>query len=161
MGVCIVLIYMMLISKSIKIKRLKKIVNNSNFFILCNDSSMSVDLYIKLKQSLLKLNLNCCKVNNRLMRVVLKESLLKNYSNSISGSVMLLLGRGEINLKFLVILIELKKYKIDILSVYLNGQLYSEKQLKGIQYLDYMSNIRIFCKSLNNLLKIPCSGFIK
>jgi len=65
---------MTIVSKSIKIKRLRKIVNNSNFFILCNDSSMTADLYIKLKQSLLKLNLNCCKVNNRLMRVVLKDS---------------------------------------------------------------------------------------
>jgi len=152
---------MTLVSKGIKIKRLKKIVNNSNFFILCNDSSISVDLYIKLKQSLLKLNLNCCKVNNRLMRVVLKDSILKNYSNSINGSVMILLERGEISSRFLVILTELKKYKIDILSVYLNGHMYSEKQLIGIQYLDYMSNVRVFCKSLNNLLKLPCSRFIK
>jgi len=152
---------MTLVSKGIKIKRLKKIVSNSNFFILCNDSSMPVDLYIKLKQSLLKLNLNCCKVNNRLMRVVLKDSILKNYSNTINGSVMILLERGEINSRFLVILTELKKYKIDILSVYLNGHMYSEKQLKGIPYLDYMSNVRIFGKSLNNLLKLPCSRFIK
>jgi len=152
---------MTLVSKGIKIKRLKKIVNNSNFFILCNDSSMSADLYIKLKQSLLKLNLNCCKVNNRLMRVVLKDSILKNYSNSINGSVMMLLERGEISSRFLVILTELKKYKIDILAVYLNGQMYSEKQVIGIHYLDYMSNVRVFCKSLNNLLKLPCSRFIK
>jgi hypothetical protein len=122
---------------------------------------MSADLYIKLKQSLLKLKLNCCKVNNRLMRVVLKDSILKNYSNSINGSVMILLEMGGISSRFLVILTELKKYKIDILSVYLNGYMYSEKQLKGIQYLDYMSNVRVFCKSLNNLLKLPCSRFIK
>ena len=76
---------MTIVSKGIKIKRLKKIVSNSNFFILCNDSSMPVDLYIKLKQSLLKLNLNCCKVNNRLMRVVLKDSILNFNPKKILG----------------------------------------------------------------------------
>lgn len=148
--------------KESKVKKLKKILNTNIFFIICNNSSITSDKFLKLTQGLIKLNLYCYKVNNKLLKRVYKDSIFKNYANSINGSFMLILVKQDcITSNYIVISKELKKYKIEPLGVYFNYKLYSINQLKKLFYLNYERNMELFHISLKTLLKMPCSKFIK
>jgi len=148
--------------KESKVKKLKKILNTNIFFIICNTSSITSDKFLKLTQGLIKLNLYCYKVNNKLLKRVYKDSIFKNYANSINGSFMLILVKQDcITSNYIVISKELKKYKIEPLGVYFNYKLYSINQLKKLFYLNYERNMELFHISLKTLLKTPCSKFIK
>jgi len=148
--------------KESKVKKLKKILNTNIFFIICNTSSITSDKFLKLTQGLIKLNLYCYKVNNKLLKRVYKDSIFKNYANSINGSFMLILVKQDcITSNYIVISKELKKYKIEPLGVYFNYKLYSINQLKKLFYLNYERNMELFHISLKTLLKMPCSKFIK
>ena len=148
--------------KESKVKKLKKILNTNIFFIICNNSSITSDKFLKLTQELIKLNLYCYKINNKLLKRVYKDSIFKNYVNSINGSFMLILVKqGCITSNYNVISAELKKYKIEILGVYFNYKLYSINQLKKLSYLNYERNMELFHISLKTLLKRPCYKFIK
>jgi len=148
--------------KESKVKKLKKILNTNIFFIICNNSSITSDKFLKLTQELIKLNLYCYKINNKLLKRVYKDSIFKNYVNSINGSFMLILVKqGCITSNYNVISAELKKYKIEILGVYFNYKLYSINQLKKLSYLNYERNMELFHISLKTLLTTPCSKFIK
>ena len=94
--------------------------------------------------------------------VVYKDSIFKNYVNSINGSfVLILVKQGCITSNYNVISAELRKYKIEILGVYFNYKLYSINQLKKLSYLNYERNMELFHASLKTLLTMPCSTFIK
>lgn len=148
--------------KESKVKKLKKILNTNIFFIICNNSSITSDKFLKLTQELIKLNLYCYKINNKLLKRVYKDSIFKNYVNSINGSFMLILVKqGCITSNYNVISAELKKYKIEILGVYFNYKLYSINQLKKLSYLNHERNMELFHISLKTLLTMPCSKFIK
>jgi ribosomal protein L10 len=137
-------------------------LNTNIFFIICNTSSITSDKFLKLTQGLIKLNLYCYKVNNKLLKRVYKDSIFKNYANSINGSFMLILVKQDrITSNYIVISKELKKYKIEPLGVYFNYKLYSINQLKKLFYLNYERNMELFHISLKTLLKTPCSKFIK
>ena len=148
--------------KESKVKKLKKILNTNIFFIICNTSSITSDKFLKLTQELIKLNLYCYKINNKLLKRVYKDSIFKNYVNSINGSfVLILVKQGCITSNYNVISAELRKYKIEILGVYFNYKLYSINQLKKLSYLNYERNMELFHASLKTLLTMPCSTFIK
>jgi ribosomal protein L10 len=148
--------------KESKVKKLKKILNTNIFFIICNNSSITSDKFLKLTQELIKLNLYCYKINNKLLKRVYKDSIFKNYVNSINGSfVLILVKQGCITSNYNVISAELRKYKIEILGVYFNYKLYSINQLKKLSYLNYERNMELFHASLKTLLTMPCSTFIK
>jgi hypothetical protein len=109
------------------------------------------------------MNLYCYAVNNQLLKNIYKKSIFFNFVNSISGSVLLLLLREgkniEVNLK--VIVMELKKYNIDVFGIYYNYQIYSMQQLKRLQYLDYDRNIQLFYCTLRNLVVAPIYKFVE
>ena len=148
--------------KESKVKKLKKILNTNIFFIICNNSSITSDKFLKLTQELIKLNLYCYKINNKLLKRVYKDSIFKNYVNSINGSfVLILVKQGCITSNYNVISAELRKYKIEILGVYFNYKLYSINQLKKLSYLNYERNMELLHTSLKTLLTTPCSKFIK
>jgi len=155
---------MKIILKKSKIKRLKRVLNNNNnFFIITNNSSIKTEDFIKFSQSLFTMNLYCYAVNNQLLKSIYKKSIFLNFVNSISGSVLLLLLREgkniDVNLK--VIVMELKKYNIDVIGIYYNYQIYSMQQLKSLQYLNYGRNIQLFYFTLRNLVIAPVYKFLE
>jgi hypothetical protein len=148
--------------KESRLKRLEKILETNIFFIVCNNSSVTSEKLLKLTQGLFKLNLYCYRINNKLLKNVYTKTILKNYINSVNGSLMLVLLRnGSMPYNFMAVVNELKTYKIDVLYVYFNYKIYSINQLKELSYLNYESNIGLFYITLKNLLKIPCCKFIK
>jgi ribosomal protein L10 len=153
---------MKIIWKKFKVKKLKKILSTNIFFIVCNNSSGTSDKCLELAQKLSKLNLYCYRVNNKLLKNVYKESIFKNYVNSINGSIMLVLVNKGCNVSnFGVIITELKEYKIDVLGIYFNSKMYTLNQLRKLFYLNHEKNFGLFCHTLKNLLRLPCSKFIK
>jgi ribosomal protein L10 len=153
---------MKIVLKESKVKKLKKILNTNIFFIICNNSSITSDNGLKLTQELLKLNLYCYRINSKLLKRVCRESIFKNYANSVNGSCMLILVKQDHTISnYVVIRNELKKYKIEILGVYFNYKVYSINQLKKLFYLNYEQNMELFYISLKTLLRMPCSKFIK
>merc|ERR1712127_992126 len=103
---------------------------------------------------MLKLNLYCYRVNNKLLKNVYRNSIFKNYVNSLSGSLMLvLIKQGEIDINFSSTYKEFKKYNIAIFGVCLNYKIYSIKQLENLNALNYDKNISLLNRTLKNLLK--------
>merc|ERR1712032_1728592 len=118
------IIFMKIILKKSKIKRLKEILNNNKFFIVCNKSSMKTEKFVKLSQSLFNMNLYCHTINNQLLKNIYKRSIFINYVNSINGSIVFVLEK-KVKENFVSIIKELKKYNIDIIGVYYNYRIYS------------------------------------
>merc|ERR1712151_344457 len=114
------IIFMNIILKRYKIKILKEILKNNQFFIICNKSSIKTENFIILSQRLFNMNLYCHSVNNQLLKNIYKRSIFKNYVNSISGSIVLILVRKEKNVKgdFVLLIRELKNI-ILMLSVFI------------------------------------------
>jgi hypothetical protein len=137
-------------------------LNTNIFFIICNTGSITSDKFLKLTQGLIKLNFYCYKINNKLLKRVYNDSIFKNYANSLNGSLMLVLVKGDrIKSNYIDISNELKKYNIEPLGVYFNYKLYSINQLKKLFYLNYERNMELFHITLKTLLRRPCSKFIK
>merc|ERR1712066_871310 len=61
------IIFIKIVLKKSKIKRLKEILNNNKFFIVCNKSSMKTENFVRLSQSLLNMNLYCHTINNQVL----------------------------------------------------------------------------------------------
>jgi len=154
---------MKIILKKSKIKRLKEILNDNKFFIVCNKSSMKTENFVKLSQSLLNMNLYCHTINNQLLKNIYKRSIFINYVNSISGSIVLVLEKKNKNVRgnFISIVKELNKYNIDVIAIYYNYQIYSIQQLIRLQFLNYEGNLLLFYQTLRNLLTIPVYMFIE
>merc|ERR1712151_84616 len=157
------IIFMNIILKKYKIKILKEILKNNQFFIICNKSSIKTENFIILSQRLFNMNLYCHSVNNQLLKNIYKRSIFKNYVNSISGSIVLILVRKEKNVKgdFVLLIRELKKYNIDVIGVYYNYRIYSIQQLIRLQSLNYEGNIQLFYQALKNLVIFPIYKFIE
>jgi ribosomal protein L10 len=153
---------MKILWKKFKVKKLKKILSTNIFFIVCNNSSGTSDKCLELAQKLSKLNLYCYSVNTKLLKNVYKESIFKNYVNSINGSIMLVLANKDCNISnFSGIITELTECKIDVLGVYFNYKMYTLNQLRKLIYLSHEKNLVLLCHTLKNLLRLPCSKFIK
>merc|ERR1712113_651804 len=155
------IIFMKIILKKSKIKRLKEILNDNKFFIVCNKSSMKTENFVKLSQSLLNMNLYCHTINNQLLKNIYKRSIFINYVNSISGSIVLVLENKNVRGNFISIVKELNKYNIDVIAIYYNYQIYSIQQLIRLQFLNYEGNLLLFYQTLRNLLTIPVYMFIE
>merc|ERR1711981_271334 len=157
------IIFMKIVLKKSKIKRLKEILNNNKFFIVCNKSSMKTENFVRLSQSLLNMNLYCHTINNQLLKNIYKRSIFINYVNSISGSIVLVLEKKDKNVRgsFISIVKELNKYNIDVIAIYYNYQIYSTQQLIRLQFLNYEGNLLLFYQTLRNLLTIPVCKFIE
>merc|ERR1712050_79215 len=154
------IIFMKIVLKKSKIKRLKEILNDNKFFIVCNKSSMKTENFVKLSQSLLNMNLYCHTINNQLLKNIYKRSI---FVNSISGSIVLVLEKKDKNVRgnFISIVKELNKYNIDVIAIYYNYQIYSIQQLIRLQFLNYEGNLLLFYQTLRNLLTIPVYMFIE
>lgn len=151
--------------KESKVKRLEKILKNNRFFIVCNNSPITTDNFLRLSQGLLKFNLYCFRINNKLFRNVLKHSIFNNYVNSISGPIMLVFKKSGCKdnkgFNFSAVQSELKRFKIDILGVCLNYKIYSSSQLSKFIYFDYNKNMVLFYNILKIMLIKSISKFIK
>jgi hypothetical protein len=154
---------MKILLKESKVKRLKKILETNSFFIVCNNSSLTFEKFLRLNQKLLNSNLCCLKVNTKLLKYVYNRSIFKNYINSLSGSIMLILIKkpGCLNFNFRNVVCELKEYKVDILGVCYNYTMYSGPQLNKLTYLSYDKNVELLYRTFRHVLKKPCSKFIK
>ena len=152
---------MKLLLKEFQRKKLKKNLIKNKVFFICNNTTISTEKFMRLEQKLKELNLSYYKVSNKLLKVFFKESIFKNYTNSISGPILFIEFRHLMNYHLLKILRELKIYNVNILYLHFRHKIYSTNQIKDLSHLNYKKTMVSFQNTLKNLLKIPSYKFLK
>ena len=148
--------------KKFKIKRLTKMIETESFFIMCNVSSIKSENSLKFAQEMLRLKLDYYRVNTKLLKHIFKSSMFKNYTNCISGTVVIIKAKEkELDVNFRTILNLFRLYDVNMFGLYLSPNVYSFNQVKEMSFLNHKKNVSFFRDSLINFLRIPCSKFIK
>jgi hypothetical protein len=141
---------------------LQKYIKDNSFFIVCNDSSILVSNFLHLNQELLKLNLVCYRVNNKLLQNIYKDSIFNNYLESINGSILLVFSnKKNMCFNFRDIKSTLIKLNINIFCIYFNYKIYSIQQLNNFHYFNYEKNILLLYDTFINFINKPSYKFIK
>ena len=144
-----------IIFKKYKLEKSKKQIKYNKIGFLFHATNSDSIKKLKLDQNLEKNNFKSIKIKNNLLKIVLKTSIFSKQCHLINGSLCFLYYSNPkiINGKFKNI------FKVDpglsLIAIKLNNKIYSINQLKKITTVNYVENLKIFSKTLNNIYKKP------
>jgi hypothetical protein len=139
--------------KRLKIKYYFKKIN---FFFFYHGTSLNNIDWIKIEQLLNKNELKYFRVFNTLMSNMLKNSIFKNLTVLMHGTILLL---NTNNTKLIVKKLENMSLWISLLCLKLNTEIYCKKQIKNLKKLSYIENVFLFFNSMQLLIKMPYYKF--
>ena len=76
--------------KNYKYSKIKNYFKNQKMFFICNNSDLNFKSWLQLQQNFQNKNLKWYKLNNNLTINFLNNSIFKNLSSLINGSVILI-----------------------------------------------------------------------
>jgi hypothetical protein len=143
--------------KSYQVFKLKSYFKNKSLFIVFHCAKLNLNEWVQIEQKLKKLKLKYYKPLNKMTINELEKSVYCHYKFMVNSFILFLsydciscfdlaynLNQLQVNLKPLLIKVSLK----------LNNQFYSSKQLIKFQQIGYKDNALEFCKVLSQSLKI-------
>lgn len=137
--------------KTYKLLKIKNYFKKINFLFFFQGTSLDKINRIKIEQLFNKEEFKYFQVINSLTVKIMKDSILKNLTPLIHGSILLV----HTNSKKLT----LKKLNnisifINLLCLRLNNKIYSKKQIKNLKKLSYIENIYLFYSFMQMNLKM-------
>jgi hypothetical protein len=143
---------MKLTLKNYKIKKIKLLIKEKNLLIFCNFINNNTKEFEKLKQKMLKKNLNFFKINSSLMCYLLKNSIYLNLKNLNVGSIMIL----HFNLLklFNKLLFDSNYNKLYFFCCVFNRKLYTLKLFLYLNTLKFVLNIELLYFYLKNYISV-------
>ena len=125
--------------KEYQILKTKKNFKNNNLFFIYHSPKLHSKDWIKIEQKLKKLKIKHYKIFNGITKKVIKNSIYKNYYNTISGLILI------IKPKYKLTEIKLENIKKELKTLFV---LFSIKCNNNIYTVSQVSNLKIF--SYNN-----------
>ena len=125
--------------------------NTFLFFFLSNKSKSSG--WKKIEQILKKLELVYCKIINKVLLKKLKNSIFRNFSVLIGGTI-LLLAPVKKQLKQFKVIEKTLQFNFSLLCLKLNNKMYSINEVKKLYDFSYKKNVFFLQKSLEKYLKL-------
>ena len=126
--------------KSHKFLKTKLILKKNSLILISHKLNKNNDL-------LNKKDCKCYLARTKILKKLLKNSLICNLNPLINGKIVLIILKSYNEKKFF-------QFKNKIIGLMLNKKLYSVKQLKNLKTLNYSKNIKILHNSLKlNLIK--------
>ena len=137
--------------KTYKLLKIKNYFKKINFLFFFQGTSLNKTNRIKTEQLFNKEKLKYFQILNSLTIKVMKNSILKNLTPLIHGSILLVhTNRKKLTLKKLSNISIL----INLLCLRLNNKIYSKNQIKNLKKLSYIENIYRFYNSMQMNLKM-------
>lgn len=125
-------------SKSYKLLKTKLILEKNSLILISNKLNKNNNL-------LSKKNYKSYLISTKILKRLLKSSLICNLNSLINGRIVLIILKNyNVN--------DLFKFKNKIIGLLLNKKLYSLKQLKNLKTLNYTKNINVLHNSLKSNL---------
>jgi hypothetical protein len=143
---------MKLTLKNYKIKKIKLLIKEKNLLIFCNFINNNTKEFEKLKQKMLKKNLNFFKINSSLMCYLLKNSIYLNLKNLNMGSIMIL--HFNILKLFNKLLFDSNYNKLYFFCCVFNRKLYTLKLFLYLNTLKFVLNIELLYFYLKNYISV-------
>lgn len=144
-----------IIQKNYKIITIKNIFKTENIFFILNSLNQNSFEKTFTEQKIQTLNLNFKKISNKLIRVVLKQSVHWNLKVLFSGITCLIkLNLNKINLNKKIIYNKFAILNFGLSSFKLNTKVYCINNLKKIYFFNYFCNALFFLQYLILSLKI-------
>lgn len=141
--------------KNYKYYKIKNYFKNQKMFFIYNHSDLNFKNWLHLQQNLHNKNLKCYKLNNNLTINFLNNSIFKNLSSLINGSIIIIGLKKNTYTDFLISQLQNFNKMTTFLSLKLNNKIYSNNQLSTIETFNYHKQIVIFTKSLKRFFKQP------
>ena len=141
--------------KNYKYYKIKNYFKNQKMFFIYNHSDLNFKNWLHLQQNLHNKNLKCYKLNNNLTINFLNNSIFKNLSSLINGSIIIIGLKKNTYTDFLISQLQNFNKMTTFLSLKLNNKIYSNNQLSTIKTFNYHNQIVIFTKSLKRFFKQP------
>jgi hypothetical protein len=123
--------------KQYKLLKTKMVIENNSLLLISNKLNLDHENFSTLKK-----NYKFYLVRNRLLKKLLKRSVIYNLSFLINGNIVLIASKKTVS-----DVLDIKN-RTPFIGLILNRKLYSVKQLNKLKNLNYNSNI----KELYNLL---------
>lgn len=143
--------------KSYQVFKIKNYFKNKSLFIVFHCAKLNLNEWVQIEQKLKIIKLKYYKPLNKITTNELEKSVYRNYKFMVNSFILFLsydsiccfdlaynLNQLQINLKPLLVKVSLK----------LNNNVYSSKQLIKFQKIGYKDNVLEFCKVLSQSLKI-------
>ena len=141
--------------KNYKYYKIKNYFKNQKMFFIYNSSDLNFKNWLKLQQNFQTKNLKCYKLNNNLTINFLNNSIFKNLSSLISGSIIIISLKKNTYNDFFISQLQTLNTITTFLSLKLNNKIYSSNQVSTIKTLNYQKQIIILTKSLKRFFKQP------
>ena len=141
--------------KNYKYYKIKNYFKNQKMFFIYNNSDLNFKNWLQLQQNFQNKSLKCYKLNNNLTINFLNNSIFKNVSSLVNGSIIIIGLKKNIHTDLLISQLQTFNTITTFLSLKLNNKIYSNNQVSTIKTLNYHKQIVIFTKSLKRFFKQP------
>ena len=132
----------------------KFMIKKNSFLLLTIGANQNSLTWITLEQNLYKLNLNYTKIYNNITTKILLNSKAKRLKNTINSTFFFLTHNNTTKIIKSNLLNEINLNKFNVISIYLNKELYTISQLKKINSFHHKKNITILSQFLSTTLKL-------
>lgn len=141
--------------KNYKYYKIKSYFKNQKMFFIYNNSDLNFKNWLQLQQNFQNKNLKCYKLNNSLTINFLNNSIFKNLSSLINGSIIIIGLKKNTYTDLLISQLQTINTITTFLTLKLNNKIYSTSQVSTLKTLNYHKQIVIFTKSLKRFFKQP------
>ena len=143
--------------KKYKFSKIQHYFKTTKIFFFFHGTNLNIKNWTKIEQDLIQFKLKYYRLYNTLTINVLKNSIFRNITVLINGSIFLISLKNETNL--IVHNILNINPSLFWLSIRINNKIYSIYQIKSMTSLNFYKNITTLHKSLQILLKTPYYKF--
>lgn len=148
-------------SKIYQIDKTKKYIKKNNLFFLFNGVNCNSIDWLIIDQNFKLINFKYQKVVNKNINKAVEKSIYCNINTATTGLFFFIKPNKEI--KFIpkkTLFNKFESFNFTLLALKLNNKIYSVKNIKQINFLDYTENNLLLFQSLNVNLKF-CSIKLK
>ena len=127
--------------KNYRVFKVKNYFKKCNFFFFFHSIKVTSTEWVVIEQYLKKLKLKYYKILNGTTRKTIDNSIYKNFTQLISGTILLVEPQFKTTVLNLNLLEKELKILFALLSIKLNDKIYSVEQLKNFKVFSYKQNM--------------------
>jgi hypothetical protein len=126
--------------KEYKLKQTKKFIETNRLIFYSNSINQNANNWIKIKQELKNLKINCYKIFNKSAKKALTNSIHRNIKSNINGITILIKTENNQKRELKYIINNLKFLFFILLLIKLNNKVYLIQYIKKLSSLFYNEN---------------------